>query len=51
MTSRRSLNRNLTNICHRIIKADEQGMDPDPEDLQALRTVVRLLIENLKAKP
>jgi hypothetical protein len=51
MKSLRSLNRDLKNISGRIIKDYEEGHDPKPEDLEALKETVDLLVENLKAKP
>lgn len=49
MKSVRSLNRDLKNIAGRIIKADAEGRDADPADLEALKETVDQLIEALKA--
>lgn len=51
MKSYRALNRDLKYIAGRIIKADAEGRDADPADLQALKETVELLIAILKAKP
>ena len=51
MKSMRALNRDLKNISRRIIKDDEQGNLPKPEDLEALKETVDLLIEIIKVKP
>lgn len=51
MKSYRSLNRDLKNIAGRIIKADAEGREADPADLEALKETVDLLIDIIKAKP
>ena len=50
MKSMRSLNRDLKNIAGRIIKDDKAGKDPSPEDLDALKETVDLLIEILRPR-
>jgi hypothetical protein len=50
MKSERALQRDLKNIANRITKDDEQGKDPDPDDLAAMKETVDLLIERLKSR-